>query len=300
MRMTLEHPVPIGSIFKNRTEVRAAGLHKHPMAGIDYEPGGSALSIVVSGGYKEDKDFGNRIIYTGQGGQSSPGSNKQVEDQKLIRGNQALVISHLMQSPIKVIRGAGGDKKFSPSSGYRYDGYFLVTNHWFDYSADGPLVIRFELNQIEDQTFEISEQTISDTGKSKIPVGNQTPQRKIQSPTSTISRDPKVTKWIKETYKDCCQICSLTLTTPSSTYSQGAHIQGLGDPHNGKDTVNNMLCLCPNCHILFDFGAIYIQEDLKTIKNLITNTVQKLTIHKNHKLDLESVIHHRIHVAGIK
>jgi SAD/SRA domain len=39
----------VGTIFKDRKEVKAAGLHKHLMAGIDYEKGGNARSIVISG-----------------------------------------------------------------------------------------------------------------------------------------------------------------------------------------------------------------------------------------------------------
>jgi putative restriction endonuclease len=33
-----------------------------------------AESIVVSGGYKDDKDFGDVIVYTGHGGQDGKGN----------------------------------------------------------------------------------------------------------------------------------------------------------------------------------------------------------------------------------
>lgn len=38
-----------------------------------------AQSIVVSGGYEDDEDLGNLIIYTGQGGRD-PASGRQVAD----------------------------------------------------------------------------------------------------------------------------------------------------------------------------------------------------------------------------
>ena len=39
----------------------------------------------------------------------------------------------------------------------------------------------------------------------------------------------------------------------------------LGRPHNGPDTFDNLLCLCPNHHFLFDVGAFGIGDDLSLI-----------------------------------
>ncbi|WP_329294801.1 HNH endonuclease [Streptomyces sp. NBC_01455] len=45
---------------------------------------------------------------------------------------------------------------------------------------------------------------------------------------------------------------------PGGAYSEGAHIQALGSPHNGSDTTDDVLCLCPTCHVMFDGGAIVL------------------------------------------
>jgi putative restriction endonuclease len=38
-------------------------------------------------------------------------------------------------------------------------------------------------------------------------------------------------------------------------------VRGLGRPHNGPDTPDNVLCLCPNHHVLFDAYSIFIDDD---------------------------------------
>lgn len=71
-----------------------------------------------------------------------------------------------------------------------------------------------------------------------------------------IVRDTvKVTK-LKTLYADECQLCRQTLKLGQETYSEGHHLKPLGFPHNGPDDENNILILCPNCHVQFDFGAV--------------------------------------------
>jgi len=291
-------PPAVGTLYANRDEVTAAGLNKHPIAGIDFGPDGNAISIILNGGYKDDLDLGDRIIYTGQGGQAKTGPKIQVVDQEVVRGNRALVNSHLNQSPVMVIRGFKGDKKFSPSSGYRYDGQYMVSKHWFAPSEDGPLVIRFELLKInEGSELQID---LAAVAAGIIPEGNLNPGRASVTKSARIKRDLNVPKWIKATYEDQCQACGTTVKTPSGSYSQGAHIKGLGFPHSGADTTNNMLCLCPNCHVMFDFGSLYVKDDLETLVNVITGNETKLLVSADHKLDLEAIQYHRLHVAGVK
>ena len=55
-----------------------------PMAGISGTATEGADSIVVSGGYEDDEDHGDEIIYTGAGG-NDPRTKKQIADQTLDR-----------------------------------------------------------------------------------------------------------------------------------------------------------------------------------------------------------------------
>lgn len=57
-----------GDVFANRKALTAAGIHKVLMGGIDGNPRQGAASIVLNGGYVDDFDLGDEIIYTGHGG----------------------------------------------------------------------------------------------------------------------------------------------------------------------------------------------------------------------------------------
>jgi len=61
------------TVYANRRALRAAGIHRALQAGIVGTRAAGAESIVLSGGYEDDKDFGNMIIYTGHGGRDSRG-----------------------------------------------------------------------------------------------------------------------------------------------------------------------------------------------------------------------------------
>jgi predicted restriction endonuclease len=90
--------VNIGSVFPDRKSLLAAGVHRQNQAGISGTEDDGAESIVVSGGYEDDIDEGDVIIYTGHGGRD-PNSGKQVEDQQLTRGNLALAKNETLGIP---------------------------------------------------------------------------------------------------------------------------------------------------------------------------------------------------------
>jgi hypothetical protein len=59
-------------------------------------------SIVLSGGYVDDEDLGDVIIYTAVGGRDQR-SGRQIADQQLTAGNLALAENHLRGIPIRVL-----------------------------------------------------------------------------------------------------------------------------------------------------------------------------------------------------
>ncbi|WP_165976980.1 YDG/SRA domain-containing protein [Arthrobacter nitrophenolicus] len=191
--------VPVGTPFVDRDDVRAKGLHRHKQAGIsgNYEDGADA--IVVSGGYKDDQDHGDWILYTGQGGRNDRG--RQVEDQTLTRGNKALVLSEERGLPVRVIRGAGGDPAHSPKKGYRYDGLFHIVRHWVEDSYDGPQIYRYELRMLDGQgswTPPTGAES-SNNGGGQPPEGNKNPKRQA-SVVQRLVRNSAVTQSVKEHY----------------------------------------------------------------------------------------------------
>lgn len=50
-------------------------------------------------------------------------------------------------------------------------------------------------------------------------------------------------------------------TQNTDTYSEVHHIRPLGSPHNDPDIANNIIILCPNCHVLCEYGAVHLHLD---------------------------------------
>ncbi|KAG6836672.1 hypothetical protein H0H93_005090 [Arthromyces matolae] len=59
--------VPIGTTFDSRDALARAGIHSKQYAGISGSVEHGAFSIVVSGGYADDNDQGDFLVYTGTG-----------------------------------------------------------------------------------------------------------------------------------------------------------------------------------------------------------------------------------------
>ncbi len=136
--------VEVGQEFSTRRQAHEAGVHRPLQAGICGTKKTGAESIVVSGGYKDDEDYGDVIVYTGHGGQN--GAGKQVSDQTLDdSGNAALVTSYLEGLPVRVLRGYQAGTPYAPASGYRYDGLYRVTNYGSKLGIDGRLIWQFRL-----------------------------------------------------------------------------------------------------------------------------------------------------------
>jgi hypothetical protein len=57
--------------FASRRELYDAGIHRALQAGIVGSASTGAESIILSGGYVDDQDLGNEIIYTGHGGRDT-------------------------------------------------------------------------------------------------------------------------------------------------------------------------------------------------------------------------------------
>jgi hypothetical protein len=60
-------------------------------------------------------------------------------------------------------------------------------------------------------------------------------------------------------------MCGTRLEGLAGPYAEAAHIRPLGAPHHGPDTPENILCLCPNHHVLLDHGGVGIGEDLSLV-----------------------------------
>ena len=137
-----------GDLFINRLDLSTAKVHRPIRLGVSGSEHEGADSIVLSGGYEDDEDFGDVIIYTGQGGRSNE-SKAQMVHQTLTGANKGLTISCEKQLPVRVIRGI--DKELASSCGkqYRYDGLYVVTSYWQATGKSGFIIWRFRLEKID-------------------------------------------------------------------------------------------------------------------------------------------------------
>jgi putative restriction endonuclease len=141
---------PEGSRFEARAELSEAGVYRPLIAGISGSEREGADSIVLSGGYEDDEDLGDEIVYTGHGGRDTE-SRRQVAHQRLTRGNLALAHSSIEGLPVRVIRGASLDSIYAPRSGYRYDGLYMVDDYWQAEGRSGFRVWRYRLHQTSER-----------------------------------------------------------------------------------------------------------------------------------------------------
>lgn len=131
--------IGVGSWFPSFAAMNAVGLHRPTVGGIGGRAAEGADSIVLNGGYKDDKDFGDRIIYTGMGGQDTK-HNQVVDQEWAIPANAALRRNAHQGLPVRVIRGWRARNSISPSTGFRYDGLYRVVEARLAKSTDGPIV----------------------------------------------------------------------------------------------------------------------------------------------------------------
>ena len=110
----------------------------------------------------------------------------------------------------------------------------------------------------------VTAQTLFPDSGTTGPGGGEPAPRRVVTSFRTI-RDTAMAERVKGIYDYRCQVCGLRLETSEGPYAEGAHIRPVGSPHDGPDREDNLLCLCPNHHVLFDRFGFTIAEDLSLI-----------------------------------
>ena len=252
--------IAVGTTFANRVPLANAGVHRMRMHGIAWTRDGPAESIVQSGGYEDDEDWGDTLLYTGMGGNEG---GRQVADQELRLGNLALVRSLEMQTPVRVIRGSGHAGPFSPTQGLRYDGLYRVIDAFNERGRAGRFVWRFVLQR--------SDVAIAVT------------------PPTTVQRR------VIAIYGGACQVCGYRPRRRSGFAALPWHVRPLHRPHGGEDTLANLLCVCPTHSLELDAGVLRILLD-----GSIEGLTRRLALVEGHSLDSEALRyrHERYWSAG--
>ena len=185
--------------------------------------------------------------------------------------------------PVRVVRGANGEPAFSPTSGYRYDGLFRVEESWRERGRSGSFVCRYRLVRLaEDGT--------------PVPIPETVPQGPAPREEATVQRlvrNTAISRKVKELHGYVCQVCGEGIEIASGAYAEGAHIRPLGRPHDGPDVMENVLCLCPNDHVRFEYGSIYIEDDLTIVDRINGAAVGTLRTLSSHTVDVAQLAYHR-------
>ena len=246
-------------------------MHRPLIAGISGSEREGADSIVLSGGYEDDEDLGDEIVYTGHGGRDQD-SGRQIVHQSLARGNLSLAHSSTEGLPVRVIRGTNLDSPYAPRSGYRYDGLYMVDDYWQEEGRSGFRIWRYRLIKLPSVPMRV------DAASENAAIHPAAERR--ETTVLRLVRDTAQARRIKALYDYRCQMCGTRLEGLAGTYAEAAHIRPLGAPHNGPDTLDNILCMCPNHHVLFDHGGVGIGEDLSLI-----GAEARLQVHPRHRIN---------------
>uniref|UniRef100_A0ACD5YBF2 Uncharacterized protein n=1 Tax=Avena sativa TaxID=4498 RepID=A0ACD5YBF2_AVESA len=143
--------VEIGDIFYFRMELCIIGLHAPSMGGIDYmsakfgnDEDSVAICIVAAGGYENEDDDTDTLVYSGSGGNSR--NTEERHDQKLERGNLALERSLHRKNEIRVVRGFK-DPACLAGKIYIYDGLYKIEESWKERTKFGINCFKYRLQR---------------------------------------------------------------------------------------------------------------------------------------------------------
>lgn len=114
--------------------------------------------------------------------------------------------------------------------------------------------------------------------------GDASPE-KVEQQTYRILRDTKLARQLKMLHSNRCQVCGDRIEIKKDEYySEAHHIKPLGSPHHGPDVPGNIIVLCPNHHVMLDYGIMRL--DFLKIKH-----------HPKHKTEMQFINYHNEHIA---
>jgi len=111
-------------------------------------------------------------------------------------------------------------------------------------------------------------------------LNNEIPQRRLTTQ-NRIIRNTALARSIKELVNFQCQLCNIQIQlTNGNYYIEAHHIKPLGHPYHGPDIQNNIIIVCPNCHIKLDYKLIELS--MININNHVQNISQEfIDFHNN-------------------
>lgn len=126
--------------------------------------------------------------------------------------------------------------------------------------------------------------------------GSYKPVKSEQRVTIT-QRNQQLAQNLKDLYNDSCQICGTRIDLGNGkSMSEVHHIRPIS-AHNGPDVSDNMVVVCPNCHTLFDRGAITIDLLQKSILHINPDhPLNGKGFVCKHKINSEYIQYHNLYI----
>ncbi|XP_012267097.2 uncharacterized protein LOC105692215 [Athalia rosae] len=126
---------PSGSWWGIRMDCSRDRIHDPFSANVQCGPVG-AVSICTSRTL-EDVDLGDAFTFTGKPcAEENRHPAHVVGDGNQNQENECLILSYKNKVPVRVIRSCNLSNVYSPKTGYRYDGLYLVVDYWIGISPD--------------------------------------------------------------------------------------------------------------------------------------------------------------------
>jgi hypothetical protein len=121
--------------------------------------------------------------------------------------------------------------------------------------AQGDTQMFETVNDLESAGVDLSDEALKEQ---LAKAGSLTPEQETAL-VKRFRRCQKLARKVKELYDGKCQVCGFTFQKQGSgkPYAEAAHLVALGD--GGSDSLQNLLCLCPNHHKMLDHGPLDIR-----------------------------------------
>lgn len=135
-------------------------------------------------------------------------------------------------------------------------------------------------------------QTSRQVSQIRIPPVQISPPQTTSSVVTRYIRDSRYGEELKELYEHKCCFCETLIERPHDTpYVESCHIKPLND--GGPDAIENLLILCPNHHIEFDYGSISIDPRDLTLKHINRrNSLHGKQIVLRHQVNIDYLRYH--------
>eukprot|EP01026_Neomeris_dumetosa_P056312 TRINITY_DN5148_c0_g2_i12.p1 TRINITY_DN5148_c0_g2~~TRINITY_DN5148_c0_g2_i12.p1 ORF type:complete len:716 (+),score=104.15 TRINITY_DN5148_c0_g2_i12:60-2150(+) len=168
--------VRVGDWWTYRLDAYQWGVHMNHVGGISGQARLGAQSVVISGGYEDDRDEGDWFLYTGSGGRDLSGNKRtnktQSFDQEFALYNESLRQSCLKGLPVRVVRSVKEKRSaYAPpaETPIRYDGLYRVMACWRKPGAQKLLMCRYLFVRADNEASPWAEEEGPDKPMEEIP-----------------------------------------------------------------------------------------------------------------------------------